>query len=297
MTINLYCIIFLASSTQQSETSEAATSRLPFKMTVGEREGSRLLYSIVEKQLYRRQDRTKNWERWRCNLEKCKAVLVMRLSKEGDYLEKAKDWTPHNHPHEEATYRKNRFIQKLKDDVASSSESIRDIFNRNLARYVLYKQFTIKFIFFCIIIIFVGCYNIFNSFENCLILNITQRPGRRKGCIPHIVVANVVAYSESKYAQKSDKPGRNPGGFSQGRNHGAIWLLARRTTAEVLPRYNSGARSVRDFCLRSNCEAIDTHAKQNVFCRRNVPCCTEEDWLLPAFGCARGIQRSRKFEF
>lgn len=115
---------------QRSEGDQSTS--MPYEFTPGFRPNSTLLYSICEKQLYRRHCSLRHVIRYQCTTSKCSASLALR----GDVLFKFKDFQPHNHPTVETKMLKNRFRDKLRMAITASSENIRTVYDEQLKGYL-----------------------------------------------------------------------------------------------------------------------------------------------------------------
>lgn len=85
--------------------------------TPGRRVNSRMLYTVDEEQLYRRQKIHDTFDRFVCSYPRCRSVL--NISKPGLAARRGNNAT-HDHPSQKDTFLKNRFMAQLKTDCAST---------------------------------------------------------------------------------------------------------------------------------------------------------------------------------
>lgn len=106
-------------------------SGLPFEFRCGARTNSRLLYSLSERELYRRRNgKNMSYERYVCNVASCKAVLIL---KDG-VLRRANKFKQHQHEDQEDKYERDKFDNLVKQDIRTSVTGINEIFNNNLMK-------------------------------------------------------------------------------------------------------------------------------------------------------------------
>lgn len=97
---------------------------LPYLFTSGSRIGSKLLYSLKEKHLYRRQNPGVNGDRYKCTTKTCRASVKLT----NNILTKSKHFVEHNHVTVEDVYKKNLFENQLKNDVKQCVGSIYQVY-------------------------------------------------------------------------------------------------------------------------------------------------------------------------
>lgn len=87
---------------------------LRYEFAPGARYGSVLIYTLDEKQMYRRQNVCANYDRYTCNTRGTGCKVVLRLSKPGNVARKSGKQRVHNHVQVENTCTKNRFSEAVK---------------------------------------------------------------------------------------------------------------------------------------------------------------------------------------
>lgn len=100
--------------------SPMTDSTIEYKLQPGMRIGSQLLYTVVEKQLYRRKTQTAKYERYSCIGDKGCRVTIL-VSKADGMARMANTHRQHNHQHQEEKAIRDVFMDKLKKSVAASN--------------------------------------------------------------------------------------------------------------------------------------------------------------------------------
>lgn len=91
---------------------------LRYIFTPGARLGSKLLYTLDEKQLYCREKIHETFDRYVCKIPQCRSAI--NVSKP-DLKARRGNSTPHRHPNQEDTYLKNRFEANMKTACVESN--------------------------------------------------------------------------------------------------------------------------------------------------------------------------------
>lgn len=90
-------------------------------MAPGARYGSRMLYTVDEKHMYRRQNIYTKFDRYICNAPRGMCRSVVNLSKPEAVARKAGIYPKHNHTNLQSTFFKNQFEDALKKACLASN--------------------------------------------------------------------------------------------------------------------------------------------------------------------------------
>lgn len=123
---------------EESESAAVVVSDdMPFEFTVGLTLNSKLIYTTVEKQLYRRDKKVgENGScYYRCNIASCKAGLFYDAIQNKCSRKKL---TPHTHPDQEKTMKVGKLRKIIKDECAQMAGSSKR--NKSSVSEVIYTN-------------------------------------------------------------------------------------------------------------------------------------------------------------
>lgn len=145
-------IVFRATSETQNENKysgdEACTNtqiEVPFEFVTGKRSDSVLLYTRVEKQLYRKCSKYESkYYSYRCRIKDCKSRVYYEFATEKCVM-KTKKFIPHNHGDQQDDYNNLKLLKEMKNECTQlsavntrkGSGNCKEIFDRHVARFVL----------------------------------------------------------------------------------------------------------------------------------------------------------------
>lgn len=110
-----------AAADEENETSPTDDT-LRFCMAPGKRYGSRLLYTLDEKQLYRRTNIFDKYDSYMCNAPAGSGCRVsLAVSKPQGIARKTGNYTKHNHGTREETYLENMAVEAQKIDLLADA--------------------------------------------------------------------------------------------------------------------------------------------------------------------------------
>lgn len=102
-----------------SQSSYEALEEIPFAIVPGERRSSQVLWSPLEKQLYRKNTISPIGISYLCYEKKCRARVYVK----GDKCLKEKSSQPHEHSNNLAKYEKFAVLNKMKSKAIENKKS------------------------------------------------------------------------------------------------------------------------------------------------------------------------------
>lgn len=102
-----------------------STDTLRYEMVAGRRLSSKLLYTLDEKQLYRRKTERPEYSRYVCLADSCPVAL--RLDAADKTLVHANDRS-HCHPNAEERYLANKFMNSVKKEILNSDRTPEQVY-------------------------------------------------------------------------------------------------------------------------------------------------------------------------
>lgn len=103
---------------------------IKFEFITGQRIGSKLLYAIDEKQLYRTETQHNEYIWFRCRVPKC--VARVKFNERTNKCFKSSRTVPHNHGTQENEFRSLKLLNKVKMACANENGKVFEIYQKCL---------------------------------------------------------------------------------------------------------------------------------------------------------------------
>lgn len=114
--------------------------QLEFEWTVGQRKGSKLIYTKEDCQIFKFKSKHKLKKKFTCYVSSCKSRV--QLSNDG-VLTKTDDWVNHNHGSQEEKYSAMKIEDAIKNRAKGDNVMLHTVYQEECERYVIKLMYNI----------------------------------------------------------------------------------------------------------------------------------------------------------